>query len=143
MRLVVPQSAAGFPEDLYVTPARNRALCDFLTREMAACCEERSARVGTGGGGVISIDRPGQEVLERTSVNVSYREVEARFTVGLPAAGRRVLGRKAAAILLEREVVEQPDVSAHASRRLATFQRSLAKALQAAHLESVQELRVG
>jgi hypothetical protein len=44
---------------------------------------------------------------------------------------------------LEREVVEQPDVSAHASRRLATFQRSLAKALQAAHLESVQELRVG
>jgi hypothetical protein len=44
---------------------------------------------------------------------------------------------------LEREVVEQPDLSAHASRRLATFQRSLAKALQAAHLESVQELRVG
>ena len=44
---------------------------------------------------------------------------------------------------LEREVVEKPDLSAHASRRLATFQRSLAKALQAAHLESVQELRVG
>jgi len=44
---------------------------------------------------------------------------------------------------LERDVVEQPEVSAHASRRLATFQRSLAKALQAAHLETVQELRVG
>ena len=44
---------------------------------------------------------------------------------------------------LEREVVEQPEVAAHASRRLATFQRTLAKALQAAHLETVQELRVG
>ena len=44
---------------------------------------------------------------------------------------------------LEREVVEQPDLSAHASRRLETFQRTLAKALQAAHLETVQELRVG
>ncbi len=44
---------------------------------------------------------------------------------------------------LERDVVDQPEVSAHASRRLATFQRSLAKALQAAHLETVQELRVG
>ena len=44
---------------------------------------------------------------------------------------------------LEREVGEQPDLSAHASRRLETFQRTLAKALQAAHLETVQELRVG
>jgi predicted ABC-class ATPase len=102
VRLVVQQSDAGFPADLYDAPARNRALCDYLTRELAACCEERSSRTGTGGGGVISVDRPGQEVLERTSVNVSEREVEARITVGLPAAGRRVLGRKAATILLER-----------------------------------------
>ncbi len=43
---------------------------------------------------------------------------------------------------LEREA-EHPDFSSHASRRLATFQRTLAKALQAAHLETVQELRVG
>jgi predicted ABC-class ATPase len=109
VRLVVPQSDAGFPADLYDAPARNRALCDYLTRELAACCEERSSRTGTGGGGVISVDRPGQEVLERTSVNVSDREVEARITVGLPAAGRRVLGRKAATILLDRlpEIVLQ------------------------------------
>ena len=44
---------------------------------------------------------------------------------------------------LERDVVDHPDLSDHASRRLATFQRTLAKALQAAHLETVQELRVG
>jgi hypothetical protein len=44
---------------------------------------------------------------------------------------------------LEREVGEHSDVADHASRRLTTFQRSLARALQAAHLETVQELRVG
>ncbi len=44
---------------------------------------------------------------------------------------------------LEREVGEHFELSGHASRRLSTFQRSLAKALQAAHLETVQELRVG
>ena len=44
---------------------------------------------------------------------------------------------------LEREVGEHSGISGHASRRLATFQRSLAKALQAAHLETVQELGVG
>ena len=44
---------------------------------------------------------------------------------------------------LEREVGEHPDIAEHASRRLATFQRTLARALQAAHLEGVQELRVG
>ena len=44
---------------------------------------------------------------------------------------------------LEREVGDPSELSEHALRRLATFQRSLAKALQAAHLETVQELRVG
>lgn len=44
---------------------------------------------------------------------------------------------------LEREAIDYSEDSTHASRRLATFQRSLARALQAAHLETVQELRVG
>ena len=44
---------------------------------------------------------------------------------------------------LEREVGAHPEIAEHASRRLATFQRTLARALQAAHLEGVQELRVG
>jgi hypothetical protein len=47
---------------------------------------------------------------------------------------------------LEREAAGHPESPAFgdgASRRLATFQRTLAKALQAAHLETVQELTVG
>lgn len=101
LRASVPEETAGFPPELYATPAANRALCDFLSRRMAVRCGERSRRRGSGKSGAISIDTPGQEVLERTSVNVSDAHVEARISVGLPAAGRRILGREAAAILLE------------------------------------------
>jgi len=101
VRIVLPERVAGFTPDLHDTPARNRALCDFLTRAADAACEEASRRAGSGKSGLISVDRPGQEVLERTSVNVTGAEVEARISVGLPATGRRVLGRQAALILLD------------------------------------------
>jgi hypothetical protein len=41
------------------------------------------------------------QVLERTSVLVTPEGVEARFTVALPAAGRSILGQKAAHILTD------------------------------------------
>lgn len=45
----------------------------------------------------MTVDVPGQNVLERTSVQVQADgSVEARFTVALPARGRSVLGQCAA-----------------------------------------------
>lgn len=41
------------------------------------------------------------QVLERTSVIMNNDQVEARFTVALPAAGRSILGQKANQILTE------------------------------------------
>lgn len=52
-------------------------------------------------GGELTIDSPGQHVLERTSVLVTKDTVEARFTVALPAQGRSVLGTWAAQVLVE------------------------------------------
>ena len=50
----------------------------------------------------MTVDAPGQHVLERTSVLVdSLGGVEARFTVALPARGRTVLGQSAAAVLVQ------------------------------------------
>jgi len=43
----------------------------------------------------------GPEVLERTAVVFGDEWVEARIEVGLPAAGRRVMGREAARLLVE------------------------------------------
>jgi predicted ABC-class ATPase len=47
------------------------------------------------------IDAGAQEVLERTALIVTSDWVEARLQVGLPAAGRSVLGRQAEAMLCE------------------------------------------
>jgi len=44
----------------------------------------------------------GQEVLPRSSVQVGRDRIVIRLTLGLPAAGRRVLGREAARLLTER-----------------------------------------
>ncbi|HEY5659098.1 MAG TPA: ABC-ATPase domain-containing protein, partial [Myxococcota bacterium] len=49
--------------------------------------------------GLVSVDAGGQEVLERTAVVIADDWVEVRLEVGLPAAGRRVLGRQAEALL--------------------------------------------
>ncbi|CDJ60826.1 hypothetical protein, conserved [Eimeria maxima] len=48
---------------------------------------------------MIRIDRPGQFVLPRSSFVITAEYVEARCTIGLPARGRRIEGRRAASLL--------------------------------------------
>ncbi|MDY5588915.1 MAG: ABC-ATPase domain-containing protein, partial [Arcanobacterium sp.] len=91
VRVFVPASLAQIPADVLADRLGRIAAGDFLTRTFAkAARSERN----------ISIARPGQEILERTSVIVDSDGVEARFTVKLPAAGRRVRGREAEQLLL-------------------------------------------
>ncbi len=102
LRLKLPLAAAGFPAELQTPRIRNTALCDFLTRAFHHAIQQaRTSRQGSGGSGQIRIDVPGQEVLPRSSVVFTATHVEARFTVGLPARGRTVLGRQAATLLCE------------------------------------------
>ena len=55
---------------------------------------------GSGKSGAVAMASPGQLALPQTAVQVGVDgTVEARFTVGLPARGRRILGRAASALL--------------------------------------------
>jgi len=94
--LQIPQERAKVPPELFQNKTRAVALQDYLTRKFAAAIRSvvRGSR-GIGGSGRISIDLPGQEVLERTSCRVDGEKVEVRFTMGLPAAGRTILSRQA------------------------------------------------
>lgn len=94
VRVKVSQRAAGFPEDTYRNRSREVSLRDFLTRRFdEATGKHCRGRRATGKSGTIFIDRPGQEILERTSVFVGRDNVEARFRIGLPGFGRRVAGK--------------------------------------------------
>lgn len=92
----IPQERARFPRDTYGNRSREVGLRDFLTRRFHRLAEQVSeGKRGSGKSGLIAIDRPHQEVLERTSVLVDERWVEARVAVGLPAYGRSIAGREA------------------------------------------------
>ena len=102
IRVEVPQSKAGFPAALYDTPVRHRALSDYLTRQLIQCVHRYAkGNRGSGKNGAVRVQSVGQEILERTSIVIDDNKVEARLTAGLPAAGRRVLGRQAIGMFTE------------------------------------------
>ena len=102
MRIVMPRKVSGIPEELTDTKDKEIAVSDFLTRNFYKEVRKREkGSTGTGGSGRISIDRCGQEILERTSVLIKKDKIEVRFELGLPAAGRRIMGKVAKNILME------------------------------------------
>ena len=102
LRVQIPQSIAAYPPETHAHPSRNNALCTYLARQFSTAAHAGSRRnCGSGKSGLIDIDTPGQQVLERTCLFVDDEQVEARFTVGLPADGRRARGLDAAAMLCD------------------------------------------
>lgn len=79
---------------------RRVALRDFLTRRFHRLAKAESSLKGTGKGGLITIDQPGQQILETSSCLAHDDHIELRFTIGLPANGRRILGYDAEQILI-------------------------------------------
>lgn len=102
VRLRLGLGEADIPPELLSDRVRRVALADFLARRVRTAVRDRgSARRGSGKSGLVAIDAGGQEVLERTAVALGQDFVEIRVGVGLPAAGRTVLGREATALLCE------------------------------------------
>lgn len=96
LSLRLTRERAGFPDPLSCTRSRRIAFQDYLTRafSFAAARIVRGNR-GIGASGLIQIDRCGQEILERSSCCAGGEDIEVRFVMGLPAAGRTILGREA------------------------------------------------
>jgi len=104
VRVRLDGETAGFPAALVSNRARRTALADFLARGFRRAIPRSGSSAGSGHSGQIRIDAGGQEVLERTAIRISGDSsgagfVEARVEVGLPAAGRRILGNRAADLL--------------------------------------------
>lgn len=111
IRVKVPWDVVRYPEELWkMSKVRRVALCDYLVRSFQ--CAVRSSkgdvRAQAGGwrgekGGEMNIQDVGQYVMERSSVTIDRESgmLEARFTVGLPAKGRNVLGRWASMIFVD------------------------------------------
>lgn len=131
LSISVPSEISKFPEKLWSSPFRKRALEDYIGRAAAfAIIKWVRGKRGTGKSGQVAIASGGQQVLLRNAVNVSSVGVEARITVGLPADGRRVLGKEAEAIFFH----ELPLV---VNRSLLS--ENLDTDAMTAHVESVED----
>jgi len=92
VRINVPAGVAGLPADCIQDHAGRVAVGDFLARQAVTAIRRHARGIrGSGSSGLIQIDAPGQEILERTAVTVRPGGiVDARIYMGLPARNRLI-----------------------------------------------------
>lgn len=91
--IIVPGKVAAFDGSCWETPFRKTAFQDYLLRRVEAKIREFSFKAkGSGKSGLLSVSRPGQEVLERSACAVDVRtgNLTVRMEVGFPANGRSI-----------------------------------------------------
>ncbi len=103
IRVMVPRKNAGYEGSWNQTKQRRIRTEDYIARIVAREIKKKGGKGagGTGKSGLIMIDAPGQEVLERTAVSIDAEVIEICLSIGLPAHGRRVLGKQAEKLFFE------------------------------------------
>ena len=100
--VILDPARAGYDAATLATPSRRTGLSCLLACTFAAAARRTRRGAGSGKSGEIAMADPGQVVLPNTAILVGPDgTIEARFTIGLPAAGRRILGRAAERLLLD------------------------------------------
>ncbi len=135
VRVQVPRKASGFGPEPTRSRSRRIAFCDLLTRSFYAQCQRFGVKrtgmdAGIGKSGMITIDCPVQEILERSSLVVNDEMIEARFFMGLPAFGRKIAGHIARIMFLE----ALPQIVAH-----ALFAQCMDTQVLKSHIESAED----
>jgi len=92
LRALVPLKNSGLPEPALRTDARRRATRDYLARAFRAAARPHEE---------LEIDAGRQTVLDRSACLIDDDAIDIRFRVDLPGAGRRILGHKAANLLID------------------------------------------
>lgn len=104
VRIQVPGSQAELEERWFDTREKKTALEDFLLREFGRQLKGFSFQAkGSGKSGLMSVSRPGQEILERTGCQIDEKSgaVTLRMEIGFPANGRTVNSRELEKILFD------------------------------------------
>ncbi len=92
LRALIPLENTGLPETALKSNARIRATRDYLARAFRTFARPHRA---------LEIDAGRQTVLDRSACLIDADAVDLRFRVDLPGAGRRILGKEAAKLLID------------------------------------------
>lgn len=104
VRIEVPGSQAGFEPSWYDTKEKKIALEDFVLRAFGGQLKGFSFQAkGSGKSGLMSVSRPGQEILPRTGCQLAEKTgaLTLRMEVGFPANGRTVNSRELSKIFFD------------------------------------------
>jgi len=101
LRLHLPPGTHGIPADAWTTRPRRIGLCDFVLRTFRSACDALPHVGGSGKSGLVLVSVESPLVVERAGCAIDGDGLTLRFRVGLPAMGRRCLGRSAATLLTE------------------------------------------
>ena len=115
------------PVKFFDRPYRRTATEDALLRRLHGNLFRASkggGRRGSGKSGLITACRTGQEVLQRSAMQVTPKEIEARIEVGFPAYGRTIAAQELEELLF--------DVLSEVAEQTFRMQPRLAKELESA-----------
>ncbi|MBF0706950.1 ABC-ATPase domain-containing protein [Alkalihalobacillus hwajinpoensis] len=131
IRIIAPRKKTIVEPEWFDSAVRRVRTEDMIARKVGDAIRrtERHAK-GTGKSGLVSIDIPGQKVIERAAVSVTEESITICLSIGLPAQGRKVLGRQAINLLLH----QLPDIVKN-----SVFALSKQIILEALHLADQQE----
>ena len=93
LSLFISGKDAGFPQELYDTPWRRTAFQDHLLRLFGKQLNRLSFQAkGSGKSGLLATSSCGQEILERSALQVNPKngDITACFEAGFPARGRTI-----------------------------------------------------
>ncbi len=100
VEVIIPWRTHKLPSDV-LTPEAATPLTDYLGRRLYFILKRRSRKCGLGNSCYMGIPKPSHHILRRSSAEVIRNDLLIRFFIGLPAQGRRVLGREAARLLTD------------------------------------------
>lgn len=95
---------AGFLQSLYDTEEKKTVLEDQLLRFFGKEIQKYAFQVkGSGKSGLLSVTRPGQEILKRSGCEIDPKDgsLVVRMEIGFPAQGRSVRSRELGKILFD------------------------------------------
>jgi predicted ABC-class ATPase len=102
IRVIIPRKLTSVKPQFTETTLRRIYCEDLVNRNINQYLTSTTKNIkGTGKSGMIFIDQPGQEILERSAVVIDDEKMTICLSVGLPAHGRRILAKEAEKIFFD------------------------------------------
>lgn len=133
IRIIIPNNERPIRSAWLQTYSRKVAAEDVFARWIGNAVAKQTTFIkGSGKSGLILFDRPGQEKLERTAVQINATSITVCISIGLPANGRKINGKEAEKLftqalpsIMKRSVFAMKDETVNQSIQLADQQEAI------------------